>query len=131
MSAKDMLPIDRDDASAAWFDAAADGRLLIRKCPAGHVSAPHTTTCPRCGSTTLQWIEAAGTGVLASYAVINRRDADPLPVAIVELDEGPWMRMQLQDVDPASLATNDPVEVRFAAPEGGEPIPYAVPRAAG
>ena len=127
MSAKDMLPIERDDASAEWFDAAAEGRLLIRRCANKHVSAPQTTTCAHCGSTDLQWIEASRNGTLASYAVINRRDAEPLPVAIVELDEGPWIRMQLQEVDLESITTYDPVEVRFAAPEGGEPVPYAVP----
>ena len=127
MSAENMFAIERDDASAAWFDAAAEGRLLIRDCPSGHVSAPQTTTCPECGSTDLRWIEATRRGRLASYAVIHRRGAEPLPVAIVELAEGPWMRMQLQQADPSALGVDLPVEIRFAAPEGGEPIPYAVP----
>lgn len=127
MSASNMLPIMRDDASAAFFDAAAEGRLLMRQCPAGHVSAPHTSTCPRCGATDLSWQQASGKATLASYSVIHRRGADDLPVAIVELDEGPWMRMQLQQVATEDLRVGLPVEIRFATPEGGEPLPYAVP----
>ena len=127
MSARDMLAIQRDPASAPWFDAAAEGRLLVRRCPAGHLLAPATITCPRCGSTDLQWVEASGRGSIASYAVIHRRDSTPLPVAIVELAEGPWLRMQCQQVDPADLRTGLAVEVRFDRPEGGEPVPYAVP----
>lgn len=127
MSAENMLPIMRDDASAPFFDAAAEGKLLMRECPAGHVSAPHTSTCPRCGSTELAWREASRQATLASYSVIHRRGASDLPVAIVELAEGPWMRMQLQDVVSEDLRVGLPVEVRFATPEGGEPLPYAVP----
>lgn len=127
MSAENMLPIMRDDASAPFFDAAAEGKLLTRECPAGHVSAPHTSTCPRCGSTQLSWREASRQATLASYSVIHRRGASDLPVAIVELAEGPWMRMQLQDAVSEDLRVGLPVEVRFATPEGGEPIPYAVP----
>lgn len=127
MSAENMFALARDDASAPFFDAAADGKLIIRQCAAGHLSAPQTSTCPRCQSTDLSWTPASGKAQLASYSVIHRRGADALPVAIVELEEGPWMRMQLQDVATDDLRVGLPVEVRFATPDGGEPIPYAVP----
>lgn len=129
MSAENMLPIMRDDASAPFFDAAAEGRLVIRECPNGHLSAPQTSTCPRCASTALTWHEASRRATLASYSIIHRRGASDLPVAIVALDEGPWIRMQLQEVVAENLRVGLPVEVRFATPEGGEPIPYAVPAA--
>lgn len=127
MSAENMYAIERDDASAEWFDAAAEGRLLIRRCGEGHPSAPQTITCGVCGSTDLQWIEAAGRGRISSYAVVHRRDADPLPLAIVELDEGPWLRAQVQNADPADLQVGQAVVIEFARPEGGEPLPFAVP----
>ncbi|WP_134323939.1 Zn-ribbon domain-containing OB-fold protein [Cumulibacter soli] len=127
MSAENMLPVQRDDASAAFFDAAAEGRLLVHQCPQGHLFAPQISTCPRCQSTELSWSEASGRATLASYAVINRRGQSELPVAIVELDEGPWIRMQLQDVSTGDLKVGLPLQIRFAAPEGGEPLPYAVP----
>lgn len=127
MSAVNMYAIERDDASAEWFDAAADGRLLIRRCPEGHLSAPQAITCAHCGSTQLQWIEAMGRGVIASYAVVHRRGAENLPLAIVELAEGPWLRAQVQNAAADQLQVGAPVEIRFACPDGGEPIPYAVP----
>ncbi|WP_106848920.1 Zn-ribbon domain-containing OB-fold protein [Blastococcus sp. Marseille-P5729] len=127
MSADNMYAIERDDASAEWFDAAADGRLLIRQCDQGHLGPPQATTCPLCGSTDMQWVEASGRGVIASYAVVHRRDAEPLPLAIVELDEGPWLRAQVQNANANQLRVGAAVEIRFARPDGGEPIPYAVP----
>lgn len=127
MSAENMFAIERDDASAPFFDAAADGRLIIRQCPSGHVSAPHTSTCPACLSTELSWQEASRRATIASYSVVHRRGATDLPVAIVELAEGPWMRMQLQQVTGGQLRVGLPVEIRFATPDGGEPLPYAVP----
>ena len=39
--------IERDDASAPFFDAARDGRLVIRRCAGcGHLFPPHQTTLP-------------------------------------------------------------------------------------
>ena len=114
MTTESMHAIERDDASAEWFDAAADGRLLIRECTAcGTLAAPQTTTCPGCGSTALRWTQASGRGVIASYAVVHRREAEALPLAIIELDEGPWLRAQLQQTDGVRLVRGrEPVDRR-------------------
>ncbi|GAB3310811.1 hypothetical protein EK0264_11145 [Epidermidibacterium keratini] len=129
MTASNMFALRRDDASAAFFDAAADGVLVLRRCESGHWNAPPAMTCSTCGSRNLEWAPASGDGAIVSYAVVHRRGADTLPVAIVELAEGPWLRGQLQDIAPDELVEGLVVQVRFATPEGGEPIPYFVPTA--
>lgn len=128
MTATNMYALRRDDASAAFFDAAAGGVLLLRRCASGHWNAPQAMTCSTCGSRSLDWAPASGDGKVVSYAVIHRRGADNLPVTIVELAEGPWLRGQLQQVAPDDLSEGISVRVAFATPEGGEPIPYFVPK---
>lgn len=128
MSSENMYALRRDEASAYFFDAASRGELLLKQCADGHWNPPQAQTCDACGAMQLQWTPSKGAGRIVSHAVFHRRNATPLPVAIVQLDEGPWLRGQLQDVDDVDLEAGLPVEVRFATPDGGETIPYFVPR---
>jgi uncharacterized OB-fold protein len=126
--------IARDDASAPFFDAAAEGTLLLRRCPTcGQWSAPHHARCA--DGSALEWAPAAGTATLVSWAV------DPLPavdeqlatpsggtcLGLVELAEGPWMHVAIVGVDPAVLHEGDALAVRFVRPGGGEPAPAFAP----
>ena len=122
--------VHRDDQSAPFFDAAAGGTLLIRRCEAcGHVHPPEATRCTRCSSPDLAWVPASGEGTVVTWAVAHGRapsGGGPAPrtvFGIVELDEGPWMQAQLPDADPADLASGDRVRVGFERAEGGEPVP--------
>ena len=88
-------PVQRDDATAEFFDATAAGRFLLRRCPAGHISEPAATQCTACAATDLDWVEAGGGASLVSWAVSWSRPADgdeprKTLLAIGELDEGPW-----------------------------------------
>ncbi|QEN12967.1 Zn-ribbon domain-containing OB-fold protein [Mycolicibacterium sp. ELW1] len=128
--------VERDDASAAFFDAAAHGELLIKQdAQSGTFLAPEARTDPSTGSTDLQPYAAAGTGALVSWAVVHRA---PLPAlaadvpyfsAIVELTEGPWLMVRLVVSNPANLRIGTPVQVRFV-PSGdgaGEIVPVFEP----
>jgi uncharacterized OB-fold protein len=123
--------IHRDAASAAFFDGTARGELLLRRCvTCGHASEPATETCPACTGRELAWHPAAGTGVLVSWAVVHARSADgPVRTAVglVELDEGPWLEMQVVGVDPDRLVPRARIRVEFERPEGGEALPVARP----
>ena len=60
--------IERDERSAPFFDAAAENRLLIRRCSAcGSAYAPHIARCR--DGTELTWEEASGHGTLLTRAV--------------------------------------------------------------
>jgi hypothetical protein len=120
----------RDAASAPFFDAAAEGRLLIRRCAAcGHWIAPYQRMgaslerCPACTSDRLEWAEAAGTGSLVTWTVVHdRAGGSERTVGVVELTEGPWLTSRL-DADPAGLAAGTGLVVGFDRPGGGEPVP--------
>ena len=117
-------PVARDAATAEFFDAAAAGKFLLRRCPEGHFSEPAAAQCTTCASTSLQAEPARGSATLVSWAVAWDKpvgDAEPQRTVLViaELDEGPWWWSQLADADPASLAVGQRLRIEFrrAAPE--------------
>jgi uncharacterized OB-fold protein len=123
--------IHRDAASAAFFEGTARGELLLRRCTTcGHTSEPAMATCPACTGRNLEWTPAAGTGVLVSWTVVHARSAGGTvrtPVGLIELDEGPWLEMQIVGTDPDRLVPRTTVRVEFERPEDGEALPVARP----
>jgi len=117
----------RDGAGADFFDAAARGELLVRRCAnCSTVSAPEVRTCPSCGCVELEPAVVSGLGRLITWAVITQA---PIPIlagavpyvsAVVELDEGAWLVVRLIDSDPALLAAGDRVRVDFVRSGAGE-----------
>ena len=131
-------PVERDAASAGFFDAAARGELLLRRAPDGRVLGPQDDADARTGSVeALEAFAARGEGTLVSWAVVHRAPlpwlagAVPYVCAVVELVEGPWLTVRLVDADPAALAAGQPVRVRFVrsgpADEPGETLPVFAP----
>lgn len=117
--------IERDGKSAAFFDAAAQDRLVIRRCVGcGQPLPPEAVVCTTCAGTDLEWIPAAGTGRLASYTVVHRAPHPayrvPYTIGIVELDEGPWLYARVKAESPA---VGLPVRASFRHPEEGESYP--------
>lgn len=111
--------IQRDDASAEFFDAAAQGRLLIGECPpCGRVALLRGRSCRGCGGE-LRSTAASGDAVLRTWAVTE----GPTVFGYVELAEGPWFETLLMDVDPTALHDGLRLRVRFPRPEGGEAVP--------
>jgi uncharacterized OB-fold protein len=125
----------RDSYSAPFFDAAASGTLLARRCADGHWLAPGfpVSSCPTCGDSTLSWAPVQGTATLVSWTVIAAMPSvtggQPEQVSgIVELTEGPWMYAAI-DATPDRLAVGQPLTVDFARPGDGEPVPVFRPAA--
>jgi uncharacterized protein len=119
-------PVDRDEATAEFFDAAADGRFLLRACPAGHRSEPAVAQCTSCGSTQLRWEAAGGGAALVSWAVTGSGQPDRASatvLVIAELDEGPWWWSQLVNANPAELAAGVRLVISFRSAEGGQAVP--------
>jgi uncharacterized protein len=111
-------PVARDAATAEFFDAAAAGQFLLRRCPAGHFSEPSAAVCTSCARADLSWVPAAGGATLVSWTVVWERasgDAEPDRTILVigELDEGPWWWSQLVGADPASLAVGHRLRLEF------------------
>jgi uncharacterized OB-fold protein len=127
--------VTRDGASAPFFDATAEGRLLIRRCPA--CGTAHPAQARRCtDSDELEWEDASGDAVLITWAVDHSTPLDPVlgspdgltsTVGIVELTESPWLQVPIVGADPATLTEGTPMRVQFVRPGDGEAIPAFSP----
>jgi uncharacterized OB-fold protein len=118
--------IEADSATAPFFAAAARDRLLLPRCVScGTWHPPEVATC--CGP--LEWVPAAGHGVLVSWAVVHAAPhpafADSLPfrTALVELAEGPWLQVRLTGAEPVTPVAGSPVRITFAHPAEGASYP--------
>jgi uncharacterized OB-fold protein len=75
--------------------------------------------CPRCFGSDIEWRKASGKGTLYTYAIQYRPQAPgfepPYVTAVVELEEGPRLMMNLVGVeaDPEQLQVGMPLEVTF------------------
>jgi uncharacterized protein len=139
--------IRADERSAAFFAAAAQDVLLIKRCAScGRWLDPAATGCAGCGEPDPGWAPATGLGTLISWAVLPAGapgpvTADPGAVnpgaagsvlALVELDEGPWLRTRLEGADgtgPASPRAGMRVAAHFVHPAEGESYPVFRPGA--
>jgi acetyl-CoA acetyltransferase/uncharacterized OB-fold protein len=144
-----IAAIARDERSASFFAAAAEETLLIKHCQqCGIWLGPEAGGCPDCGDTSAarpRWVPACGHGTLISWTVIHPRPAPqdtppasaplagsaqavpPTVLALVELDEGPWLHTMLGTDDPAALHAGDRVQAHWAHPPTGESYPYFRP----
>lgn len=127
------LTLERDDASAAFFDAAATGELLLQRCAdcAGYSPADELI-CMSCGGRELAPIRVEGRGELVTWTVVHRAphpafaDVVPYLVGIVELAQGPWLPARL--ALPAGQARPGlAVRAEFHVSPGGERYPVFVP----
>lgn len=130
--------IQRDEASAAFFDGAAQRTLMIRRCPrCGKTFAPKHGHCA--DGTELTWVPASGLATLVTWATDHTLVLDPAlagpdgrtaTFALVELAEGPWLQVPIVDANPQLLEADMAMEVCFVRPGEGETIPAFTPRRA-
>lgn len=125
--------IQRDAATAVFLDGTKRGEfLLVRDSATGELLSPQfdVTADPQ----RYEWVPAAGTGTVVSWAVIHHRLGDGstyrLPVGIVELDEGPWWWTSFPDADPDADLFGARAKVAFQELGDGdaaEALPYFRP----
>jgi uncharacterized OB-fold protein len=111
-----------------FFDAAAQGKLLLKKCAAcgEHHHYPRAL-CPHCFSERTEWVEARGTGIVYSYSVLRRGVPVPYCIAYVTLDEGVTMLTNIVDCDLDIVRIGQKVKVAFKPSDGGAPVPMFAP----
>jgi uncharacterized OB-fold protein len=120
-----------DAFTRPYWDAAAEGRLLLRRCGAcGRAHHYPREFCPHCWSEDVAWESASGRAVLYTWSVVHANDLPPfrdrLPyvAAVVELAEGPRMMTTLVDGDPTRLQVGMELVADFVAfAVEGEPGP--------
>lgn len=93
-----------DDFTRPYWAAAAEGRLLLRRC--GECGKAHhypREFCPACwaGEDRVTWETASGRATLYTWSVIHRNDLPPFGervpyvAAVVDLAEGPRMMTEV------------------------------------
>ena len=131
MNIKPISPPTPDAESEPFWDAARQGRFLLRQCNAcGEVHWFPRTICPFCWSGETIWVAGTGRGTIYSWTVM-RRAKTPYAVAYVELEEGPRMLTNIVDCDLESLSIGMAVELVFAATTDplSPPVPMFRPAA--
>jgi len=116
-----------DPETRPYWEAAAEGRLLIKRCRA--CGKPHfhpRAVCPFCFSTDTEWAAASGEGVIYTYSVMRRGPAQ-YAIAYVTLAEGVTMMTNIVDCDFDRLRIGMRVRVTFRASDGGPPVPMFAP----
>ena len=109
-----------DDESRPFWDAAHEGRLLIRRCNAcdkwHYYPRPF---CPHCWSQDVDWVEASGRATLYTYSIVRRNDLPPFNERVpyvaagVDLDEGPRMTTELVDCPEDQIQIGMPLTVDY------------------
>jgi len=107
----------------AFFDAAAQGKLLVKRCTAcGQSHHFPRAICPFCGKDKTEWREASGKGTIYSFSVMRRAPV-PYTLAYVTLEEGVTMMTNIVDCDFDALKIGQAVRVVFKPTDGGPPVP--------
>lgn len=117
-----------DPATEQFWRAAAQGRLLIKYCPAcgKHHWYPRAL-CPYCMSDTLEWQASLGLGTVYSVSVTRKAGPVPYAIAYVRLDEGVTMLTNIVDCDLDALRIGDRVTLCFKPADGARMIPMFTP----
>jgi len=135
MSAEVGIPPAPTPEAAPFWEAAAEGRLVVERCDTcGADSFPPRGICRACRSRATGWADVTGPGTVYSYTVNHQRwmpDLDvPYAVVLVEFADHPGVRVagRLRGCAPDDVAIGMAVDVGFESGPGGVAIPSFVAR---
>ncbi|HEY0229598.1 MAG TPA: OB-fold domain-containing protein [Mycobacterium sp.] len=118
-----LSPID-DPLAGPFFEAASEGRLVVQRCTTcAALRWPPLAGCPECRGRDAGWVDVAPTGTVWSYVVYHRAFQPelagqiPYIVAMIELDDGPYMIGRLIHAE-KSPAVGDRAVAEFVDVEG-------------
>ena len=114
-----------DFETQPFWDGCKEGRFLLRHCNAcGEHHFYPRPFCLNCEATTMEWVEAAGTGTIYSVTTVRIPVVDELKppyfLALVDLDEGPRL---LTNIDGDSARIGDRVTLAWRSRNGLPPLP--------
>ncbi|MGL4542280.1 MAG: Zn-ribbon domain-containing OB-fold protein [Polymorphobacter sp.] len=128
-----LRPPEINPETQPFWDAAAAGKLLIKRCTAcGEAHYYPRSGCPFCHTADTIWETSKGLGVIYTLSTLRRGANAPFTLAYVTLDEGPSILTNITDCDPDRLAIGQRVAVRFVAStavdgSAGPPYPMFTP----
>lgn len=126
------LPHPTADSEAFWA-ACNEGRFTIQKCRScGAAQHYPRGLCTACGSHDLEMIEASGRGEVFSFTINHRAprpafaENGPYVIALIDLEEGPRMMMNVIGCAPAEVRIGMAVKIVFEE-RGDMKLPQATP----
>jgi uncharacterized OB-fold protein/acyl dehydratase len=113
-----------------FFDGTKDGKLLIQRCQTcGQLRHPPGPMCRNCRGLTWDHVEASGRGTIYSFVVTHYPQVPafdyPLPIVLVELEEGVRMVMNVLDAEPDDVRIGLPVTIELVDVDPDLTLPHA------
>jgi len=112
--------------NAFFWEGLKQRKLLIQSFD-GRLVHPPMPACPETGS--LEWttVEASGRGIIHSFVIMHQPQLPgfeyPLPIVLVELEEGVRIVANMIDTKPEDVAIGKPVTVDFVEVEPDYVLP--------
>jgi len=104
-----------------FYKFVSEGKLMATKCSkCGTMLLPPRPLCPKCFSTSFEWVKLNGRGKLLSYTVIHVSPPQfesmaPYVVGIVKLEEGLRLPGMIRGVEPEKIRVGMALTVDFDA----------------
>lgn len=125
------VPLPNADTRPFW-EACARGELRYQFCTACRRAQFYPRgRCAGCQGSALEWRRSKCEGTIYSHTTVHRAPTPafkamaPYVIALVDLDEGFRMMMNVLDCEPAKVAVGSRVRVVFRE-SGGAVLPQAV-----
>lgn len=130
--AEKPIPVPNADTKPFW-DACNEERLIVQKCRScGHVQFYPRALCVKCEARDLDWREAEPAGKVHSFTIVHRaptpafKETAPYVLALIDLEDGFRMMMNIVDCDHGKIAIDMPVHIVFEDRDG-QRLPQARP----
>jgi uncharacterized OB-fold protein len=127
------IPPAVTDETAPFWEAAAEGRLVVERCQdCGAETFPPRGICRSCRSRSMAWADIRGPGRIYSLTVNHQRWLPglevPYAIVLVEFDDHPGVRVvgRLRGCPPDEAEIGMPVEVGFEPGPAGFSVPSFV-----
>jgi len=127
------VPLKPTAETLPFWQACANGRLVYQRCDAcGRAQFPPRSRCASCHADRLGWRESARIGTVHTHTTVLRAPTAafkrevPYVIALVDLDEGFRMMMNVRGADPEAARIGGRVRVDFEPNDGPYPLPQAV-----
>jgi len=114
------VPVPNPDNVGFWEGCRAHELRLQRCTRCGTVRHQPRPMCPACNSLAHEWTRASGRATIYSFTIVHGptlpvfQARAPYNVAVVQLEEGPFMVTNIVDCTAAALRIGLPVVVSFA-----------------
>lgn len=125
-----------DNWNRPFWDACNEQRLMLQRCTTtGRCFFPPAPVSPFTGRPEWEWITASGRGELWSFVVFHQsyfpgmKDELPYPVAMVKLEEGPFLLTNLDGLEASQAEIGMRLAVRFPGGPEGITLPQFGPEA--